>query len=392
MNLRKFLISIFFISLAFYLPGQTAKVDVFASMNKTKKTDLAEITTFLSYTRLSPSNNAALIGRIRTCAVNDSYIIIYDDMSNRLLIFDNKGTYLRDLLIQGKGPNEFIGITSIDILPDNEILILKDCRDISIMNSEGLIKKQFRIRGTALFAKWLNEKVITLIYSYPNYLNNNGFEISFIDLAGRVLSNSLRNSIVNVDYNEMNPYISCGWNRDTLYYWNQFRDTVYSITQDLKVIPRLVLKHSKQKYPIESIKKGGMLRPDFTFYLGYIEDGYFEFRDMALMSIGYKDKTYRLLINPKNGDGNNLLYDYNSDHYQGFKNNLDGGSEYWPRFITRDGDMVMTIDPNNLRETFLRHRKNKDIVRFPNQQDSLQKNIIDKISLMDNPIFIKIKK
>jgi len=372
--------------------SQSVHVNVFDCIDKTKQVDLADITNRIQYIPLNSGKNAALIGRIRRIAANESYIVIYDDMTNRLMLFAENGFYLKDIMTKGKGPKEFIGITAIDVHTNNDILVLKNSEEIVIISAEGKIKEQFRVQGNPSHAKWLNGQTIILFYPYPDYLYNDGFEISFLDTKGKVLKNSLKNSLKHVDFNDLNPRYSCGWKENSLYYWNQFRDTVFTITQDMALLPRLILDQSKQRYSIELIKKGEMAKPGFSYNLGYVQNGYQEFRNMIFLALIYKDRLARIIVDPVSGVGYNLLHDYSKDHYLGFKNNLDGGSEFWPEFITAQGDMLMVVDPNKLRETFIKHQNAKMQTRFPSFQDSIRRNVIDKITLMDNPIIIKIEK
>jgi len=293
---------------------------------------------------------------------------------------------------QGKGPNEFIGINSIDINQNSEILVLFNSNQVAILNPDGNTREHFSIKGSSPVAKWLDDKKIVIIYPFPRFKLNDGFEISFVDRKGKVLKNAMPNSFKEINYNDMGPRFSCERNRDSLYYWNRYRDTVYSITQDMKLVPRITFKHSRQRYPIESIKKGAVIDGSFSSDIGYIQNSYHEFGTLVLANLTYKRANVCLVIDRINGTGYNIFYDYSDDHFRGFKNNLDGGSEFWPSIVTYDGDLMTAIDPNNFREAFLKNQKAKIPVKFPNQQDSVRKFVIDKITLMDNPILIKIEK
>jgi hypothetical protein len=367
--------------------GQIPVVDVHKCMTTTKQIDLCDITEQLTYIRLSDANQTALIGKISKITANDSYFIIYDDLSKKLFLYDAQGNFKRLLLESGKGPFEYIGINSIDINQNNDILVLVNSERIIIVNAENDRKSQFAIRGSSPVARWLNGRIV-IFRPYPHFINNKGFEISFLEKDGKVVHEAMQNAITGISYMDMSPYYSCGRNAGELYYWNAYNDTVYTITDDMKVLPRLVFKHGRQKYSNEDRKKGVRYDP---LAWKYVQDSYRESGNMAFSSFAYGQKGASIYINRLTGEGHNVLYDYGDNHFLGFKNNLDGGVEFWPSFGIGNGILFSYTDPGRLTEVFQKNQKAKIPVKYPARQDSLQKFVIDKITLSDNPIIIKLK-
>jgi hypothetical protein len=325
-------------------------------------------------------------------SANESYISIYDRQVKKLFLFNAQGNFVRVLMNQGKGPNEFTDINSIDFNKKNELLVLLNWNQISILKPDGTIAEKFSIQGNAPLAKWITENIIVIIYYFPYFLQNRGFEIKFIDRTGKILVNTMPNSIENIDYNGFMPRFSCGWNQDTMYYWNEYHDTVYSITKNLRVIPRIQLNNKAKGYPKELLKNGEKMKDSFNTNTYYILGGYHESGNLAFISGVYKQQHTCLVVNRTTGIGNNIFENYGNEHWIGIKNDLDGGFDFWPGFVSATEDLMMTVDPNELRETFIKHQSKKTPVKNPNFQDSIRKNVIDKISLMDNPILIKIMK
>jgi len=372
--------------------AQIPKIDVFKSIKTTKNMDLSELANKLSYTRLSDAGQTALISRITYISANKSFVAIYDRPVKKLFLFDAEGIFIRTLMNQGKGPNEFIDINSIDLNDKNELLVLLNWNQINILNSDGSASGKFSVNGNAPLAKWITDNIIAIIYYFPFYLRNNGYEVTFIDRKGKILNNAMPNSVKNMDFNDFMPKYSCGWNRDTLYYWNEYHDNVYSITKDMQVIPRIKLFNNAQRYSVELLKKGAKMEDGFNTNTYYILDSYHESGNFAFISGVYKQCHTCLVVNRTTGIGNNIFENYGNDHYIGLMNDLDGGYDFWPGNVTRTGDLIMTVDPNDLRETFTKHLKTNRPIKFPSQQDSLRKQVIDQITLMDNPILIKIEK
>ena len=89
---------------------------------------LSDMLSDITIVPLETRNDILLSGaQMLTVAVTDQYIIIANE--NALHQFDKTGKYIKQLAVQGNGPNEFLGIRSL--LPDNynNILYYKDNRD-----------------------------------------------------------------------------------------------------------------------------------------------------------------------------------------------------------------------------------------------------------------------
>jgi hypothetical protein len=375
-----------------YAFGQVATVDVTQCMNEPKQLDLSDFASKLTYIPLSDSNQTALLGQISKFAANNSYIVIYDNLTHKLFLYNRYGKFLKFLADQGKGPFEYIGINSIDINNRNEVLVLMNGDRIAIINAEKNTKHQFDIVGNSPVAKWLDDDKIVILYPFPYFVVNQGFEISFVDQGGKVIKNAMPNSVKGISFNDQVPRFNCARNGDVLYYWNTFKDTVFTITKDMRILPRLIFKHSRFRYSISELMAGAEVNGNFNSDLGYMQTSYWEFGGSSLSGLSYKRKRFSLLIDRASGIGGNVLYDYNEAHNRGFKNNLDGGVEFWPNFASFNGELLTYIDPNDFREAYLKNKKAATPVKSPSQQLSLQNDIINKITLMENPILIKLNK
>lgn len=372
--------------------AQIREIDIFKTFKTCQNINLSQFANNLSYVRLDDAKQTALLSRVTLLTTNKSLIAIYDRPGKKLFLFNTEGSYLKTLLNWGKGPNEFIGINSIDLNINNELLVLSNWNQIYILNSNGNVSEKFTIKGNAPLAKWITQDIIAVIYYYPFFLMNDGYEITFIDRKGKILSRTMPNTTKNIDFNDFMPKYSCGWNQDTLYYWNEYHDTVYSITKKMKVIPRVMLRNNGLRYSVESLKHGAKMNDSFNTNTYYILDSYQESGDFTFISGVYQQHRACLLINRKTGIGNNIFDDYGNEHYIGLKNDLDGGFDFWPSNCDQAGILTMPVDPNELRETFTKHFKMLRPVNNLSQRDSVQKNVIERITEMDNPILMQITK
>jgi hypothetical protein len=372
--------------------SQIPSLDIYKAIINPQKRDLSYISETISYIPLSNSNQTALISDITLLSSNNSLTIIYDYYVNKIFLFDARGKYLKTIMNYGKGPNEFLSVLSVDINLDNEILFLLNGNKICILDAAGSTIKSITLASSASMVKWIARDIIAVIYGFPNYILNDGFEITFLDRSGKRLAKALPNSNQKISYNGFPPRLICGWNNDTVYYWNEYRDTVYSLTKSLQAIPRFCILNDKHQYSIDLLKKGAKMNDAFNTNTQYIIGGYNELGGFAFISGVFQQKRFCIIADRKTGLGSNIFTYYVDDHFVGLLNDLDGGFDFWPGHISKDGSAIMSLDPNDLRQTFVKHQKTQIKIKQPAQRDSTQKNIIDKITLMDNPILIRIEK
>lgn len=85
--------------------------------------------------------------RIGVIAVdNEERIYISDWKESRIKVYNQKGVYLRTIGRKGQGPGEFEGITGIQILPENEIVVYDSrIRRLSFFCQDGSLIKSLSI-------------------------------------------------------------------------------------------------------------------------------------------------------------------------------------------------------------------------------------------------------
>ena len=83
------------------------------------------------------TNNKSLINRIDKIKVSKSNIFTFDRRSRKLLLFDIKGTFIRQVGELGEGPGEYIELMDFEIDPNNEIVYLLDFRKVHQFSFQG---------------------------------------------------------------------------------------------------------------------------------------------------------------------------------------------------------------------------------------------------------------
>lgn len=89
------------------------------------------------------TNDACLIKQIHNIKLNDSLIFINDDRC-RILVFDMKGNYLRQIGAKGNGPEEYLEIK--DFFLNKDTIEILDFRKIECYSISGkhLLRKKFK--------------------------------------------------------------------------------------------------------------------------------------------------------------------------------------------------------------------------------------------------------
>jgi len=82
-----------------------------------EKINLSEFVDSVKFIRLETTEES-LINNINTVFFVDDEVVIVDKMSGKILVFDNNGNYIRKIANRGRGPGEYLGITSCNY--DNE--------------------------------------------------------------------------------------------------------------------------------------------------------------------------------------------------------------------------------------------------------------------------------
>jgi len=236
---------------------------------------------------------------------------------------------------------------------------------------------------TPFLAKWISNSVIALVYPYPSYLYNQGYELTFIDRKGKTLKSFISHSLNETDAG-IGSWVILEHNNNEFYYWNRLSDTVYTINSNLEVYPRMVFTHDERHMPLELMKTTNR-RPDLSGR--YIIESYHEWGSYIFLAGIIDRKAFRVLIDTQTGNGGNVILDYNKYNYKGIANSIDGGVPFWPWKINYDGKMLMIVDPMELYETF-NYNKGKIIILPDSLNNKILKSTIENLNMMSNPFIV----
>lgn len=306
----------------------------------TTKYSLDDIAKEVSYVVLN-TERCGPIGNIKHIEKAHSFIFVQDE--NSLFRFDTLGNFINRIGRKGRGPGEYLQISSFSLDETKEVIYILDTNNIIKYTFDGVyINISPRILGinNILFTK--NILYCSQAILNPKYVADSGrFELTLLSEEFKILVSLLPVSR-SKDISIMFAYKANIYNYNGDFFYNDpFKDTVY-IYQDLRLNPAYLFV-SDNNHPKMEISK------------------IFETNDFILLKINNSNIRDIIIFN-KTARTSHLLE--KTDGIVGFLDNVHYLSPFSPRFI--NGQMLMdVIYPVQLTKTdtlFNRPLKENDLI------------------------------
>jgi hypothetical protein len=354
-------------------------VDIENKFSENKSIPLSSIGKHLDYIPLETNPNS-MLERIAHISFSEDFMFIAD--FDRILQFDRKGKFLRQIGANGRGPGEYAGIASFCIDQKNRKVFVNSCSDgckifeydfngsfIRSFN-QPFMSSQFIVYDTTGFIFYLAHDNDTTVYSKYN------FYITDYEL--------------NPNYKIKRHFIrksNIGGREIPLYYYNgklRFKqytvDTLYTLENE-KQTPYAIFNLGKTK--LDPNYSFNYSNPNVAEMMKEMER-FIEISDIAendnylftKIDYGLTDSSKYCICNKQTAETTMI-------GEKGFKNDIDGGLQFWPRYIYNDNTMVDYVDA--LR--FLSMLKKRENNNRSDQLEILEKNLTE----TSNPIIIVLK-
>lgn len=354
-------------------------------IDKKIELNLSDLCPDIFYTVLETTKES-YIGTVGYLFMDQNLILVYDSQSHKLLRFTKDGRFAGEFMSQGKGPGEYVDISSIDGNGRGELLIMRDAAYIDILNYEGKRLKTIRLSWTPRVVRWVNPQVIALFYPNPAFYRNEGFEVTFMDLDGKVLSRGLKHSMKDTGTG-LGTYTICQRNKGSLYYWNPQTDTVYTISPSAEIHPRYIFTHDR-RHSDAMKNRSETYAPSLDGM--YLVDAYCEWGDYLFVSGANNRLVYRGLFNKKKKIGGDVNYNhYSKLTWHGLFNDVDGGMHFWPGQNQPDGSLAKVWNADQLLEIY-EHNKTIGIKIDPGRRSRFEQEVIGRITKSSNPVIMRM--
>ncbi|MDR1755341.1 MAG: 6-bladed beta-propeller, partial [Culturomica sp.] len=192
------------------------------------------------------TSDKALVGMVDGVIATDSNIIIYDTrQTNKVFIFSRAGKYQATISRSGRGPQEYIGISHVAMLPGNQILAIHDNwgQKVLYFSLDGRFISSIPAGFWFIKMEYLDENLVVCatygagendpgLQEYENRTDLLFFTDNKFGIKGSAIPLRYKNRIISV------PEI---WKSgEQVYAHRPFSDTIYqALPNSLKAIYRL---------------------------------------------------------------------------------------------------------------------------------------------------------
>lgn len=226
-------------------------IDVERGIDYKRNVDFIELAKDISFVAFENSGKQSLIGDIYILKEHgNSYYIC---ANNTIKSFDENGKYQRQYGVAGRGPKEYAGYISDFDIKNGNIYIIANKK----IHCYDTLNTFLFSRDSANFTQIsiLNDKIIGVVTPSDVICSDNQeivkiYNDKVIEIGSISIKGSKDSILTDVrQFLAFQPFSNDGCSG--LYIKEFLRDTVYNITSDFKIVPRIVLKMGKYKFPIE---------------------------------------------------------------------------------------------------------------------------------------------
>lgn len=242
-------IILFVILFTFFLAGQDSELKVVKiDVSSSSKANISEIANNSSLIKLETSESC-LIKRVKTLSITKDYIFISDN-GDRILEFDRKGIFLRQIGREGRGPGEYLGVIHFTVDSIKNYVIVLSYKKISIYDFHGNFIRSVNLNYLSIFIQPVGNEywIFSAKYEplkndgYLNYVQMFTLSQQFSVIDSSFVFNKVNSGMSDNLYGfvtDMFPISDLG-NHVYMYYpyTMAVRDTLYEV-RDSKLIPSI---------------------------------------------------------------------------------------------------------------------------------------------------------
>lgn len=325
------------------------------------------------------TNSASLLKTILHIELCDSIIFVCDN--DKLLKFDTAGRFIKQIGIKGNGPGEYPSINDFSVDKINQLIYIAAVRfkGVYIFDFDGNLIKSFKAPYIPMQILACEMNYILFRNAFPNpdtkfnwYITDSDGKIltKFRSFPGRDTRSKLIGQSLCPMYLFNGKFHFMEYGIDTLYLINNSAKEPYAIFDlgDLKMDP---------PYPVDFDMEA--LKDKIWVYK------IFEDRNNLYMKVskGWTSTFYHCIYNKKESETITLKEN-------GFINDLDGGPDFWPQFITSDTVLLSYIEAYQLLNYL--NKKPDDSSESTNNDISVQLRTLKKqLTETSNPVIMIVK-
>lgn len=352
-------------------------------------------------------NDSILVGDIEEVIYENGHIILYDFQSRLCELFNEDGSYKTRLGQKGHGPGEYSFIRALSTMPESGNVFLSTNEGYLEYDLNGRLKRSMpRVEVPTPFFEPTTVPITDRVF-LSHLVATNDFRYHALIWGKKDTSQIYKLCPNNVEWDYSEESHSYAVSTYKWHFQDQVRcywpetDTIYTVGTDLEMKKAFVIDLGVYKQPLKWILCGAPGREveiskTISVFLDISESSEFIFFRFNLSILAPEAFTYKRR-NPRGymqevnvtsvcalfekETGNLTFLNQPVKHeYLGFKNDLDGGPCFWPKYVSSDQKMVTWWNA----EDFL-----KIYEQLENPSPALKK-LAEKLTPEDNPVLMVV--
>jgi hypothetical protein len=360
-------------------------IDIEKNLTDTKSIPLSSIGKQLEYIPLE-TNPKCMIERIEHISFSEDFIFIAD--YTKILQFDRRGKFLRQVGANGRGPGEYSGIMGFCIDQKNKKVFVNQCNsgcEILEYDFNGAFIKSFNqpwrsyqfiaYDTTGIIFHLTHDNDSTVYSKYNFYITDYEFNPIY-----KIKRHFIRKSNISA------RLIPLYYFNNILHFKQYTVDTLFTLENE-KPKPYAIFKLGKSKLDPNIMFDGRnqnvaqMIKEIENYFeiSKIIETDNFLFTNLAF---GVADSSKYCIFNKQSAE-TIIIED------EGLRNDIDGGIRFWPKYIYNDNILVDYIDAFKFLN-MLNNRESNKSEQSKNRNDQFE-ILTKKITETSNPVLILLR-
>jgi hypothetical protein len=260
-----------------------------------------------------------------------THLTVIDNQTDRVGLFDPNGQFLNSIGQIGKGPGEYIELTSIVFLKSAQqfLIFCRPIQKILVYDLEGRFIRDMEV------PYWMDQLVLMqdnqlLLFKAPTYTSFNANDptphVLIMNLQGEVVLE--KHLFTPLDFPTNIYYRTAIFlYQDSFYVRLQMiPDTIYQFNQSFDLIPQLIIQSPQMptlSSRIDAMKNHSIETQGLNVY------GLSIFEPLLFLNGSYNRISMHRLYERKTKKWMDLVYDP-SYYYNGLLDDIDGGPLFWP--------------------------------------------------------------
>ena len=372
-----------------------------------KEIGLSTVADSIEYIPLE-TTQGSLIKEVRQVVLADSFIFVLTN--NKILKFNRKGEFLRQIGSLGKGPGEYLGVRNINIDDNRKILFIFSNYLRKLIkytyNNAFISDIPLFVSDLASFVSFTGKNHFAAfgVWTPPDWKTEDMFLAAILDSSGRVIQK------IDSPLRQFDNFV----NRKDIQYPGTFLptyfdsaaiclgygcDTIYTLTHH-SIEPKYILNLGKYNAPADikfgfGANMGARIRMSEKKYnYIFLLHAPIETREYLFLHFSLKGYMYLAAFNKFKGETTvfrkkgNVRNGVIVNVYDiGFKNDLDGGLYFYPRWVNLKGDVwIAAYNSFELKSKLTKNQQSLN-AKYPEKHKSLIQ-LANKLNENDNPVLM----